>query len=63
MEQTEEKQQDYTASVEITKGRGVRSLAEPDNLTLGKLYRVLTTDIKERGLSGGWKIQYEHPTL
>lgn len=63
MEQTEEKQQDYTASVGTVKGRGVRSLAEPVDLTQGKSYRVLTTDIKERGLSGGWKIQYEHPTL
>lgn len=49
MEQMEEKQQDYTASVEITKGRGVRSLAEPDNLTPGKLYRVLSTGKMRKG--------------
>ena len=53
MEQTEEKQQDYTASVEITKGRGVRSLAEPDNLTSGKLYRVLSTGKMRKG-AGRW---------
>lgn len=51
MEQTEEKQQDYTASVGTVKGRGVRSLAEPDNLQ--KLYRVLSTEKMRKG-AGRW---------